>query len=92
MSGEVSDEDVEELQHHIKESEAKIQRIVEEIKELNELVGELKVSDIAQMDAGGNQTGHMILISEMSYEVSQAQTNAERERKEAEKERKTGHY
>ena len=79
MSGEVSDEGVEKLQIRIRETEEGIQRDIQEIKELTELAEELRVDESSDPE-----------LAEMNRELLAAQTAAEREQEEAEKERKSG--
>ena len=79
MSGEVSDEGVEKLQIRIRETEEGIQRDIQEIKELTELAEELRVDESSDPE-----------LAEMNRELLAAQTAAEREQEEAEKERKKG--
>ena len=77
MSGDVSDEGVEELQNRIRDTEGFVQRTSQEINELTELAAELKVDDTSEPE-----------LAEMNRELMVAQTAAEREHEEAEKERK----
>jgi hypothetical protein len=77
MSGDVSDEGVEELQTRIRETEGSVQRIIQEVNELTELAAELKIDDASEPE-----------LAEMNRELMAAQTAAEREHEEAEKERK----